>query len=745
MPLLPPQAYADIFDRLRDHRIGYVELPGNVGDRMIRLATRQLLRYFGISYRLLGRREIAGKREPGETVDRILISGGGNLGTLYPECRRLREKVLALGPPVTVLPQSIYGNPEDLGSYERVYVRERSSLEFPGEVVLAPDLALALDHVNAESVPVLERGVFLRRDVEKLLAPDSRSLCDPADVCHTVEEYLELASLCGAIYTDRLHFAIAGLLLGRDVTLLPNSYDKNRAMFETWLKDLGCSWRDDLQGVQIDRERATDLVWRRLSGSPARLLPWAAQPRQVDGHSWTETAERHELRNAAGKQVVCCDDASRVVWDLCDGRRSMDQVAALIGDRYPHRRIEVAADVQTIVRRFIRAGAISCQQGEGPRIKGPGGPPRGGSMRVTVLPDLDAGGWTYRRAGISFRDAPERELWFAVPTEHRPCLADNANAFVVAVLMDAMCRGRRIELEGAAVTESLLRNLDEFQRAWVAWRSNLNIIPIDAESVGDETSSGKPAVMSFSGGLDSCYTLMQNRPQSDSVRRIDVGAALMLHGYDIPLVDRAGFAGAWERGRVICESAGVELIPMRTNFRRLHAPRYWEDRHGTALAAALTLLAGRFGAGVVSATLPYQIMASWGSNPVTDPLLGSGGFPVLHFGAGATRLEKFRAVGQWDEARRRLRVCWEGRDRRGNCGRCRKCVLTQVSLKCLGLPLDCFSAPLEDAALAERLPTRYPGHMDLFDIRQLLQAAKDQGIEMPWVDKLDEVFGRQNG
>jgi exopolysaccharide biosynthesis predicted pyruvyltransferase EpsI len=63
---------------------------------------------------------------------------------------------------------------------------------------------------------------------------------DPVKLCRTPDEYLHLAARYESIVTDRLHFAICGLLLGRQVVLLPNSYHKNRSMYETWLRDLGC-------------------------------------------------------------------------------------------------------------------------------------------------------------------------------------------------------------------------------------------------------------------------------------------------------------------------------------------------------------------------------------------------------------------------------------------------------------------------------------------------------------------------
>ena len=39
------------------------------------------------------------------------------------------------------------------------------------------------------------------------------------------------------IYTTRLHAAILGVLLGKKVVFMGNSYGKNSGFYETWLKD----------------------------------------------------------------------------------------------------------------------------------------------------------------------------------------------------------------------------------------------------------------------------------------------------------------------------------------------------------------------------------------------------------------------------------------------------------------------------------------------------------------------------
>jgi hypothetical protein len=177
---------------------------------------------------------------PGD-AEELVIAGGGNMGAFYGACAAIRRKALATGKPVTVLPQS-YTGPEVL-PYHRVFVRERASLTHCPHALLAPDLALGLDWETSTS-PTHEVGVWLRLDAEACF-PNVPSRGDPILHCRTWQEYLGLAANHARVVTDRLHFAIAALLCRRAVTLLPNRYHKNRAMYETWLRDLGCSWADE--------------------------------------------------------------------------------------------------------------------------------------------------------------------------------------------------------------------------------------------------------------------------------------------------------------------------------------------------------------------------------------------------------------------------------------------------------------------------------------------------------------------
>lgn len=243
--LLQADAFSHVFEPLVGRRVAYVRPIGNVGDDLIELAMTQLFTDFGIRWSLW---------EPSgfTTHDVLVFGGGGNMGTRYMNNHSLRGEALATGLPMVILPQS-FSTPEDRG-FARVYVRERESLKMHPTGILAPDLALGLRWPEPPR-PTRELGVFLRRDRERvgrkpLLARD------PVRLCTTPAAYLALAADHRRIVTDRLHFAVAGLHAGRDVTLVANAYHKNRSMHETWLARLGCRFADDARQALAASRRA---------------------------------------------------------------------------------------------------------------------------------------------------------------------------------------------------------------------------------------------------------------------------------------------------------------------------------------------------------------------------------------------------------------------------------------------------------------------------------------------------------
>jgi exopolysaccharide biosynthesis predicted pyruvyltransferase EpsI len=216
-----------------------------VGDCLIEDSALQLFRKFKINAMEVNESPLLNlfNKKICIKADEFAIGGGGSMGEVYIPNFNIRKKILKYGKPVTVLPQSFCNQREDL-KYKKVFVRETESLKFREDAILVPDLALGYEFKGVLAKPKYDLGIWLRKDSETLDFCSVKSCGDPVEICRTPKEFIQLASLYKKIITDRLHFAIAGLIAKREVVLLPNSYFKNYSVWQVWLRDLGCGWAD---------------------------------------------------------------------------------------------------------------------------------------------------------------------------------------------------------------------------------------------------------------------------------------------------------------------------------------------------------------------------------------------------------------------------------------------------------------------------------------------------------------------
>jgi exopolysaccharide biosynthesis predicted pyruvyltransferase EpsI len=231
--------FRPLFSRFVGQFVGLVRPLGNAGDDLIHAATLQMFQRFGIHWRDVS------FTDPGSLADVTVLAyaGGGNMGRMwgYHGTRaKLLIQAAAARVPVIVLPQSFHEPCVD--NFAHVFVRERLSLKFCPAGELSPDLALGYQLAAEPPAATAGTGVFLRTDRESLPRVRRAGCVDPCSKCADHLSYLALAGQFHEIITDRLHFAVCGLILGRRVTLMANSYHKNRGMWETWLRDLGCKW-----------------------------------------------------------------------------------------------------------------------------------------------------------------------------------------------------------------------------------------------------------------------------------------------------------------------------------------------------------------------------------------------------------------------------------------------------------------------------------------------------------------------
>jgi hypothetical protein len=335
-------------------------------------------------------------------------------------------------------------------------------------------------------------------------------------------------------------------------------------------------------------------------------------------------------------------------------------------------------------------------------------------------------------------------LWFKVPVEHREALSSTCDPFVIAALFTAL-RDNDVLMVHGGVSASLLRNIEEFQAVWCGWLPNryseVHIVPeLEYDACGD--SASRKAVMAFSGGLDSCFTAYRHTRQTCGRLRRELKAGVMVHGFDIPLNDESTFRAAREKSEMIVKSIGLELIPVATNFRALGDN--WDHAHGAGVAACLTLFQNAYGSGLVAASFSYDSLhlnIPWGSNPLSDVMLSSDDFNIVHDGGKYSRIEKLEHIMHWLEAMEFMRVCWEGPSLDRNCCKCEKCIRGILSCRVLGIDLPaCFG---QDVTNDQIVNVNVPDMAILFEYRSMLTFARHNGTSASLI-KLLETCIRNN-
>lgn len=123
--------------------------------------------------------------------------------------------------------------------------------------------------------------------------------------------------------------------------------------------------------------------------------------------------------------------------------------------------------------------------------------------------------------------------------------------------------------------------------------------------------------------------------------------------------------------------------------------------HGAGLAAIGLSLAAAFRRILIPSTHTFRHLFAWGSHSLLDPLWSTERTEIVHDGCEVTRVDKTALVASDPFAPSHLRVCIRNHGGLGNCGHCKKCIRTMITLDALGV-----------LPLATTFPARLPPHFD---------------------------------
>jgi len=232
----------------KNKKIIYIPNPGNAGDSLIAFGTLQTFKKVGLKY------EIGNINK--EYNNQILFyAGGGNLVGIYKSCRKFINKNKDKNK-IIILPHTIKNEDElikNLNNNIILICREKMSYDYvyniiknKNNVFLSKDMAFYINNIEKYK-KIKGNGVCncFRQDCEKtsISIPNnnidlSNKLNKPGNtnninvinsVSLSIFDYL---SKFDTINTNRLHMAIAGSLLNKNVNFYSNSYYKNKAVFD---------------------------------------------------------------------------------------------------------------------------------------------------------------------------------------------------------------------------------------------------------------------------------------------------------------------------------------------------------------------------------------------------------------------------------------------------------------------------------------------------------------------------------
>ncbi|HET8537069.1 MAG TPA: glycosyltransferase family A protein, partial [Solirubrobacteraceae bacterium] len=295
-----------------------------------------------------------------------------------------------------------------------------------------------------------------------------------------------------------------------------------------------------------------------------------------------------------------------------------------------------------------------------------------------------------------------QRIWFRTDADIIP----TADAALVSCLMPAMRSGGRLTVD-APISPRLLRGQREYQslqrswsRGWEFGEPELEECPVAAPARGVQDAGGAGVAAFFSGGVDSCATVLANP---------DITHLVFVRGFDIRVDDTALGDRVEAQLRSAAAELGLALIVVETNLRDLSDKvLVWDVFCGSAIAAAALFLAPLFERVLVATDADHEMQVRRGVSMRASELLCTERMQIEETGGGQSRFERTAMIARNPVVQRSLRVCWRNPDGVYNCGRCRKCLMTMATLEVLDARAEVTTFPPE-------LDLRAIGEIELAD------------------------------
>ena len=254
----------------------------------------------------------------------------------------------------------------------------------------------------------------------------------------------------------------------------------------------------------------------------------------------------------------------------------------------------------------------------------------------------------------------------------------DASPWVAALWLLAMTVHEDLETD-ALVSARMRRALPLVNITLNGWDPRLRPATLGAAGATPVPDAAAPGVAGLmSRGVDSLFTA--------AVERTEHPLTTLVHWRGLEPVHGPATAAAEEdECRALADRLGLPLVVGGNDLRTaLDRHTIYHDAYGGLLAGLALSLGGGVGRVVIPGSDSARSFGPTGSSPVLDGCFSSEWVEVEHDFTGAGRMAKVAALAtQRPDLLPHLKVCFQ-EDRRDNCGRCGKCVITMCALAAAG-------------------------------------------------------------
>lgn len=246
-PLRTASEFDTLATKIQEKALGrrcvFVASPGNFGDALINIGSRQFFDDRGISVEEFSREEFISALQSDSTtfLDAVvIIGGGGGWSHTFGSTKHFVDSISDRCWFVVVLPTTFELDPPE-GHNVLAFARDRGvSLNANPKAIFCHDMAFYLDLEVAIPKNQLWRLFAFRTDREgrgfSSYFPRNVdvSLFGSGDYTEA-QGFFSLLATFENVFTDRLHVAVGAALIGKNVNLVGGTYPKNRGVFESSL------------------------------------------------------------------------------------------------------------------------------------------------------------------------------------------------------------------------------------------------------------------------------------------------------------------------------------------------------------------------------------------------------------------------------------------------------------------------------------------------------------------------------